>query len=81
MPAIPVSAGFAIGLVFGVVGLLSGFCLLSSLRDWWTTHDGRKVRSFAVALAVALIGTQLVTGIGLVDIAKSSISSRRSRPR
>lgn len=71
MPAIPVSAGFAIGLVFGVVGLLSGFCLLSSLRDWWTANDGRKVRSFSVALAVALIGTQLVAGIGLVDIAKS----------
>ncbi len=71
MPAIPVSAGFAIGLVFGVVGLLSGFCLMSSLRDWWTANDGRKIRSYAVALAVALIGTQLVAGVGLVDIAKS----------
>ncbi len=71
MPAIPVSAGFAIGLVFGVVGLLSGFCLMSSLRDWWTANDGRRIRSYAVALAVALIGTQLVAGMGLVDIAKS----------
>lgn len=71
MPAIPVSAGFAIGLVFGVVGLLSGFCLMSSLRDWLTADDGRKLRSYAVALAVAILGTQLVAGIGLVDIAKS----------
>jgi hypothetical protein len=71
MPAIPVSAGFAIGLVFGVVGLLSGFCLMSSLRDWWTANDGRRIRSYAVALAVALTGTQLVAGVGLVDIAKS----------
>lgn len=71
MPTIPVSAGFAIGLVFGVVGLLSGFCLMSSLRDWWTANDGRKIRSYAVALAVALVGTQLVAGVGLVDIAKS----------
>ena len=71
MPGIPVSAGFAIGLAFGVVGLLSGFCLMSSLRDWWTANDGRKVRSYALALAIAILGTQLVAGVGLVDIAKS----------
>lgn len=71
MPGIPVSAGFAIGLIFGVVGLLSGFCLMSSLRDWWTVNDGRKVRSYAVALAVAMIGTQFIAGAEIVDIAKS----------
>ena len=37
-----------------------------SLRDWWTTNDGRKVRSYAVALAVAILGTQFVAGAGLV---------------
>ena len=71
MPDISVSAGFAIGLVFGVVGLLSGFCLMSSLRDWWTSSDGRKIRSYAVALAVAIFGAQLLAGAGMVDIAKS----------
>jgi uncharacterized membrane protein YedE/YeeE len=71
MPAIPVSAGFAIGLAFGVVGLLSGFCLMSSMRDWLRADDGRKLRSYAVALAVAIVGTQFVAGAGLVDIAKS----------
>jgi uncharacterized membrane protein YedE/YeeE len=71
MPDIAVSAGFAIGLAFGAIGLLSGFCLMSSLRDWWTANDGRKVRSYALALAVAVFGTQLVTGAGLVDIARS----------
>lgn len=71
MPDISISAGFAIGLVFGVVGLLSGFCLLSSLRDWWTADDGRKIRSYAIALAVAILGTQLVAGAGIVDIGKS----------
>ena len=71
MPGISISAGFAIGLAFGVVGLLSGFCLLSSLRDWWTAHDGRKLRSYAVALAVAILGTQFIAGAGIVDIGKS----------
>jgi len=71
MPDISVFAGFAIGLVFGVVGLLSGFCLMSSLRDWWRADDGRKIRSYALALAVAMLGTQLLAGAGIVDIAKS----------
>jgi len=71
MPTVPVITGFAIGVVFGVVGLLSGFCLMSSLRDWWTRGDGRKVRSYALAAAVAVFGTQMIAGNGLVDIAKS----------
>ena len=71
MPSLSVSLGFAIGLTFGVVGLISGFCLMSSLRDWWTANDGRKARSFALAIAVAILGTQFLAGAGLVDIAKS----------
>ena len=71
MPDISVLAGVAIGLIFGVVGLLSGFCLMSSLRDWWTADDGRMIRSYALALTVAVFGTQWVAGIGLVDIGKS----------
>ena len=68
MPATPVIAGFAIGVVFGVVGLLSGFCLMSSLRDWWTRGDGRRIRSYALAVAVAICGTQLIAGYGLIFI-------------
>ena len=29
--------GLLIGLAYGAVGLLSGFCLMSSLRGWWST--------------------------------------------
>jgi uncharacterized protein len=71
MPDISVSAGFAIGLAFGVVGLLSGFCLMSGLRDWWSADDGRKIRSYSVALAVAILGTQVLAAFGIVDITKS----------
>lgn len=71
MPDLSVSAGFAIGVTFGVVGLLSGFCLMSSLRDWWTANDGRKIRSYALALAVAIAGAQFLAGAGIVAIGKS----------
>jgi len=71
MSPILLLTGFAIGIAFGIVGLLSGFCLLSSLRDWWLSNDGRKIRSYAVALAVAIVGTQFIAEAGLVNIGKS----------
>jgi uncharacterized protein len=64
-------AGLLLGLVFGAVGLISGFCLTSGLRNWWTQGDGRLVRSFALAVAVATMGTQLLAACGLVDLGQS----------
>lgn len=71
MPEFASIGGFLIGLGFGAVGFLSGFCLLSSLRDWWGTGDGSKLRTFALAVAVAIIGTQALAVAGLVEIDKS----------
>jgi uncharacterized membrane protein YedE/YeeE len=69
--SIVVCAGLLIGLAYGVVGLLSGFCLMSSLRGWWTEGDSRLIRSYALALGVAIAATQLLAGSGVVDLAKS----------
>ncbi len=71
IPNIVLFAGLLIGLVFGAVGLLSGFCLTSGLRNWWTQGDGRLVRSFALALAVAIAGTQFLAARGVVDLGQS----------
>ena len=64
-------AGLLIGFLYGIVGLLSGFCLLSSLRGWWAEGDSRLIRSFALALAVALVATQCLAGYGAVDLTKA----------
>ncbi len=68
---IVVLAGFIIGLVYGAVGLLSGFCMMSSLRGWWAEGDGRLVRTYAMAMGIAVAATQLLVAAGLVDIGKS----------
>jgi uncharacterized protein len=68
---IVVGAGLLIGLAYGAVGLLSGFCLLSSLRGWWAEGDSRLIRTFALALAVAVIATQSLAGYGAMDLSKS----------
>jgi uncharacterized protein len=68
---IVVIGGLLIGLVYGAVGLLSGFCLLSGLRGWWADGDGRLIRTFALALAVAIIAAQLLAAGSFVDLGKS----------
>ena len=69
--SIVIFAGLLIGLAYGAVGLLSGFCLMSSLRGWWVEGDSRLIRSYALALAVAIAATQLLAGGGVVDLAKT----------
>jgi uncharacterized membrane protein YedE/YeeE len=71
VPNIVLYAASLIGVVFGIAGLLSGFCLTSGLRNWWQEGDGRLIRSFALALAIAIAGTQALAGAGLVDLGQS----------
>lgn len=68
---IVVLAGLVIGLIYGAVGLLSGFCMMSSLRGLWAEGDGRLVRTYALAIGVAIAASQLLAARGLVDLGKS----------
>ena len=64
-------AGFAIGLVFGAAGQRTGFCLTRGLVGYLITGDGNKLRAFALALAVAILGTQAADAAGLIDLRQS----------
>ncbi len=64
-------AGLLIGLAYGAIGLLSGFCLMSSLRGWWAEGDSRLIRTYALAIAVAIAATQMLAAGSLVDLGKS----------
>src|SRR5882724_3756806 len=63
---IAVYSGLLIGLAYGAVGLLSGFCLLSGLRGWWASGDSRLIRSYALALGVAIAAAQLLAAGGIL---------------
>jgi hypothetical protein len=64
-------AALAIGLIFGINGQISGFCLYRGLQHAWSGQSGDKLRSFGVALAVAIAGTQLAAWAGLIDLSQS----------
>lgn len=61
----------AIGLIYGVVAQISGFCLNSALRQQLTQANGTKLRSFALAMLVALLGTQIAAATQIIDLTKS----------
>lgn len=63
--------GFVIGLIFGVVAQRSGFCLTSALRNWWQDGDGARIRMFALTVAVAIAGSQILDAAGLVNLGRS----------
>lgn len=66
-----VIGGLLIGLIFGVAGQRSGFCLMGGLRDWQQQGDSRRLRAFALAAAVAIAGTQLLVAAEVVSLEQS----------
>src|SRR3954468_12609914 len=68
---IVILSALVIGLIYGAVGLLSGFCMLSSLRGWWSEGDGRLARTYALAMGTAIAASQVLAAAGLVDLGKS----------
>ncbi len=64
-------AGFAIGIAFGITGQRTGFCLNTGFRGYWITGDGKKLRAFALALGVAIVGTQAIEAAGIIDLRRS----------
>jgi uncharacterized membrane protein YedE/YeeE len=69
--SIVILSALLIGLVYGSVGLLSGFCLMSGMRGWLAEGDGRLIRTYALAIGVAVAATQWLAAGGTVDIGKS----------
>ena len=64
-------AALIIGLIYGSVGLLSGFCMMSGMRGWLAEGDGRLVRTYALAMGTAIAASQVLVAAGLVDLGKS----------
>src|SRR6516225_7627922 len=69
--SIAVVSGLIIGLIYGSIGLVSGFCMMSSLRGWWAEGDGRLVRTYALATGMAVAASQLLAERGSIDLTKS----------
>ncbi|PWV74142.1 YeeE/YedE family protein [Halomonas sp. A11-A] len=61
-------SGLVIGLAFGATAQATGFCLMRSLANAWTRGDTLKLRAFALAMAVALLGSQALVAMGVLSL-------------
>ncbi|MHC4046730.1 YeeE/YedE family protein [Bradyrhizobium sp. 23AC] len=65
------ASGLAAGAVLGVAGRAGRFCTLAMLEDAFFGLDFRRLKSFALAAAVALLATQALAAFGIVDLSRS----------
>ena len=63
--------GFTVGLVFGATAQRTNFCTMGGISDYVLMGDGRRLRAWVLASAVAIVGTQLLGLNGLIDLGKS----------
>ncbi len=61
-------AGFALGAVFGAVAQATRFCTMGAIADVVTFGDATRLRLWAWAVLVAVLGTQALIAFGGVDL-------------
>jgi uncharacterized membrane protein YedE/YeeE len=69
--ALVVWAGLGIGLTLGFVARFTGFCTLGAVSDWYSARDTSRLRMWLLAIAVAIMGTQLLASQNAIQIQDS----------
>lgn len=69
--AVVVGAGFSLAFVFGLMAARTNFCTMGAISDIVNMGSWGRMRSWMLALAVAIAGTTWFAYSGQVDIAKS----------
>ncbi|MHC5653573.1 YeeE/YedE family protein [Stappia sp. ICDLI1TA098] len=75
-PQVMAACGFAGGAVLGLAARAGRFCAMGALEDAFLGHDTRRLKSWALAIAVALALTQVLAHAGILDLRHSIYLSR-----
>lgn len=70
--------GLLLGIAFGALVERSNFCVAGALSDHLLTKDHRRLKSLFLATATAILCTQFLNNLGLIDIAQSLYRSRET---
>jgi uncharacterized membrane protein YedE/YeeE len=77
LPAIVTGGAFALGAVFGAVAQRANFCTMGAIADIANFGDWRRMRMWALAIAVAIAGTGALQAAGAIDLSKSLYTGAR----
>ena len=68
-----VTGGFLLALVFGFVAARINFCTMGALSDIVNMGSWTRMRTWMLAVAVAILGTAVLSATGQVELAKSVV--------
>jgi uncharacterized membrane protein YedE/YeeE len=63
--------GFLIAVVFGAVASKTNFCTMGAISDWVNMGDTGRLRSWFLAIGIAILGAQGLQAAGYIDLGKS----------
>ncbi len=65
-------AGVAVGLMLGITMVWTRFCTMGAVADIAISGNYGRMRSWLLAICVAIVGTQIATAVELIDITQTS---------
>ena len=68
---------FGLGILFGMTAQRTHFCTMGALSDIFNMGDWNRMRQWLLAMAVAILGTTLLAGAGIIDPSKSLYTGMR----
>jgi uncharacterized protein len=80
LATIVVASVFALAFAFGAITQRTNFCTMGSVADIVTFGDWTRMRQWLLAIAVAILGTNLLAAAGVIDTADSFYTSPRFTP-
>lgn len=63
--------GFLVAMVFGAVAQKTHFCTMGSISDWINMGIKNRFRTWVLAIAIAIVGTQILRTSGMVDMSEA----------
>jgi len=72
--------GFSLAVVLGAVASKTSFCTMGGVSDWINFGDKNRLRSWILAMAVAILGIGFLEYLGLVDMSLTTNNDTSNPP-
>lgn len=66
-----IGGGFVVGAAFGAVVQRTNYCIMGAVVDWVVKGDLTRMRAWMLAIAVAVLSSQALHAVGLLDLSES----------
>lgn len=76
-PSILLAGGLSCGVLAGTAAQFGKLCTLSAIEDAAIAGDFRRARAFTLALVTALLSTQFLVAVGIIDLAANPYTQDR----